>query len=68
MFQLLYHKQKLHMSPCSHTSLAFGLSHPRGTEDEYSPTRQIGHTQSVAFLAQEEKYQVPHLQDMCISI
>jgi hypothetical protein len=38
------------------------------TLDECSSAGQISRMRSVACLAQKERYQVPHLQDMCISI
>ena len=56
-----------------HAMLCSLFSHPHRhiitvTQDESSPAGQISHTRSVACLAKGEKYQVPHLQDMCISI
>ena len=54
----------------SHTHHVFSLSiyNRSNTQDECSQSRQISHKRSVVCLAQEEKYQVPHMQDMCISI
>ena len=65
----LYHS----IHNCAMCNVVFSLSRPHQhiievTQDECSPARQISNTRSVACLAQEEKYQVPQLQDMCISI
>ena len=65
----LYHS----IHNCAMCNVVFSHSHPHWhtievTQDECSPAGKISHTRSVACLAKEEKYQVSHLQDMCISI